>query len=226
MDLAKIVYWEVDIESHEFILNDPFYQMFRTTAEREGGYLMEVGEYAKRFVHPDDLNRFYANHRENQGEDRHAGPVPVRTSGPSPGRRGIHLLSRSRIIREASGGIIRIFGENQDITERKRSEESLRTSQSRLSEAMDIARLAYWEADGTTGTFMFNDVFYDLIGTTAEREGGYAVDAEQYLRKFVYPDDLSKVYHFVEGVRTNADADRPAELEARIIRGTARCATS
>ncbi len=106
-----------------------------------------------------------------------------------------------------------------DITKRKQAEESLRTSQLRLSEAMALARLAYWEADGTTGVFTFNDAFYDLIGTNAEREGGYTMGMEQYFRKFVHPEDLSTVYHFVEGVRADADLNRSYDIEARIIRG-------
>jgi diguanylate cyclase (GGDEF)-like protein/PAS domain S-box-containing protein len=84
---------------------------------------------------------------------------------------------------------------------------------------MDIARLAYWEADGTTETFTFNDAFYDLIGTTAEREGGYTVEAKQYFKKFVHPDDLSKVHRYVEGLRANTDSDRSDDFDARIVRG-------
>ena len=120
---------------------------------------------------------------------------------------------------DSQGQMIGCVHVAHDITERKRAEEALRASQLRLSEAMDLARLAYWEADGTTGVFTFNDALYDLIGTTAEREGGYTVPAEPYFRKFVHPDDLSMVYRFIEGVRASTDSDRPDDLEARIIRG-------
>ena len=105
----------------------------------------------------------------------------------------------------------------QEVSARARVEESLRTSQLRLSEAMDMARLAYWEADGTTGVFTFNDAFYDLIGTTADREGGYTMAVDQYFRKFAHPDDLSMVHHFAEGLRSS-DSHRFDDLDARIIR--------
>jgi len=105
----------------------------------------------------------------------------------------------------------------REVSERMRVEESLLTSQLRLSEAMDMARLAYWEADGTTRVFTFNDAFYDLIGTSAEREGGYTVAMEQYFRKFVHPDDLSMVHRFVEGIRSS-DSHQFDDLDARIIR--------
>ena len=67
------------------------------------------------------------------------------------------------------------------------------------------------------GVFTFNDAFYDLIGTTAEREEGYTVPIEQYFRKFVHPDDLSMVHRFVEGIRSS-DSHQFDDLDARIIR--------
>ena len=44
-----------------------------------------------------------------------------------------------------------IVGAIRDITERKRSEEALRTSQLHLSEAMDLAKIVYWEVDPVDG---------------------------------------------------------------------------
>ena len=59
MDLAHIVYWEFDLAAETYVFNDPFYAFYGTTAEREGGYRMTREEYAKRFVHPDDLPLYY-----------------------------------------------------------------------------------------------------------------------------------------------------------------------
>ncbi len=219
MDLARVVHWEVDPATDTYVFNDPFYALYGTTAEREGGYRMARAEYVNRFVHPDDIPRLY-DRRAQIDTDTTAKPIIefdhriVRRDGEV--RR---ILNRTNVVRDTNGRIMRAYGSNQDITEQRRAEESLRSSELRLSEAMDMARLAYWEADGTTGIFTFNDALYDLIGTTAERESGYTMGAEQYFRKFVHPDDLSTVYRFVEGVRANVDSDRSHDLEARIIRG-------
>lgn len=59
-----------------------------------------------------------------------------------------------------------------DITDRRLAERVLEETQARLNEALDQAHLAYWEIDPATGIFRFNDRFYALYGTTAEREGG------------------------------------------------------
>ncbi len=79
----------------------------------------------------------------------------------------------------------------RDITERKKAEEALKESQARLSEAMDIAHLVNWEFDVPTGIFTFDDRFYALYGTTAEREGGTKMPAEVYAREFCHPDDVT-----------------------------------
>jgi PAS domain S-box-containing protein len=76
-----------------------------------------------------------------------------------------------------------------DIGQRKAAEAALRQSEEQLAHAMDQAQLAYWEMDAATGAFTFNDRFYTLYGTTAEREGGYQMTAEVYAREFLPPED-------------------------------------
>ena len=65
------------------------------------------------------------------------------------------------------------------------AEEALLKTQERLALAMDQSQLAYWEMDATTKTFTFNDQFYMIYATTADREGGYQMPAEVYAREFL-----------------------------------------
>ena len=64
MELANMVYWEIDPQTDRFMLNDPFYAMLKTTADAEGGYTMAVKDYAERFIHPDDRQLFWASREE------------------------------------------------------------------------------------------------------------------------------------------------------------------
>lgn len=80
-----------------------------------------------------------------------------------------------------------------DIGQRKDAEAALRQSERQLAHAMDQAHLAYWEFDGATGLFTFNDRFYTLYGTTAEREGGYHMSFEVYAREFLPPEERELV---------------------------------
>ena len=123
MDLAGIVYWEVDPKTVEFIFNDPFYTFYGTTAEREGGYRMSREEYGKRFVHPDDMyifqqaaeKRLASKEREFQNDVEHR---IVRRDGEVR-----HIFARIHVSRDATGRVTRYYGANQDITERKKQEE-------------------------------------------------------------------------------------------------------
>jgi len=65
-----------------------------------------------------------------------------------------------------------------DITGKKQVEEDLKASKLQLTMAMDLALLVYWEYDPYSEVYTFNDRFYALYGTNAEREGGYSMSRE------------------------------------------------
>jgi PAS domain S-box-containing protein len=106
----------------------------------------------------------------------------------------------------------------RDITVRKRAEEALHTSQLHLSEAMDLAKIVYWELDWKTRTFTFDDSFYAFYGTTAEKEGGCRMAAEEYAKRFIHPDDRAIVHQSAERSRSGKDPEFVVDLEHRIIR--------
>ncbi|AGB03897.1 PAS domain S-box protein [Methanoregula formicica] len=106
----------------------------------------------------------------------------------------------------------------REITERKQAEDALHRSQQMLAEAMDLAHLVNWEYDVASDLFTFNDRFYALYGTTAEREGGTRMSSEAYAREFVHPDDRHMVGEEVQRALTATDPKYFAEIEHRIIR--------
>jgi len=104
----------------------------------------------------------------------------------------------------------RYMGFLTDITQRKKAEEELRLSRFRLENAISLADLANWEFDMSTRSFIFNDRFYTMCGTTVEEEGGYSMSADDYIKRFVHPDDA----HIVEDAITKSGTN----IEYRIIR--------
>lgn len=148
-----------------------------------------------RIAHPDAII-----HGEIEFKD---GTVLERYSGPVIGKDG-----------KRYGTIITY----RDITERKRSEEALRVSQTRLAEAMELANIVYWEADPTDNTYILNDSFYAFYGTTAEKEGGYRMTREEYYKRFVHPDDIPLHCKFIMDNTLRPDTEFFADLEHRIIR--------
>jgi PAS domain S-box-containing protein len=219
MDLANLVNWEMDLKTGLLKLNDRFYALYGTSAEREGGYLMTPEKYIGEFVPPED--------REIVATVFEGGPPPssdpvsefqmehriIRRDG------GIRtIIVRVGILQDSGGQDIIVHGANQDITDRKRAEYELQKSQYLLAEAMDMAHMADWELDASTGVFTFNDRFYALYGTTAEREGGYQVPAEVYAREFNHPDDQHMVGEEIAKALSTPDSGYFALREHRIIR--------
>lgn len=105
----------------------------------------------------------------------------------------------------------------EDITGRKAMETELRENKYLLEKALDIAHMANWERDGLTNVFTFNDRFYSLYGTTAEREGGYQMPYDTYIREFVHPDDQPRVLDEVRNVRRDSHT-YTLFIEHRIVR--------
>lgn len=105
-----------------------------------------------------------------------------------------------------------------DVTVRRRAEDALSRSQQMLAEAMDLAHLVNWEYDVAKDLFTFDERFYALYGTTAEREGGNLMSSEVYAREFVHPDDRHLVGEEVARSLETADTDYISQIEHRIIR--------
>jgi PAS domain S-box-containing protein len=107
----------------------------------------------------------------------------------------------------------------RDISARKQAETVLRTSEAKLSNAMEMARLGYWEYDAMSDLFTFNDQFYAMLHTTVERVGGYTMSPDSYAQRFIHPDDVPVVRLGIQRARDTAARHYSRELEHRIIYG-------
>jgi len=116
------------------------------------------------------------------------------------------------------GGKPHILSTIEDITDRKAAEEELHKSRQLLAEAMDMAHLVNWEYDLATNLFTFDDRFYALYGTTADREGTSHMTPETYTREFVHPDDWSVVAEEAQKALQATDPQYLSQREHRIIR--------
>jgi len=115
------------------------------------------------------------------------------------------------------GQVIGVLGIFEDITEHKRGEELLRTSEAQLSNAMKIAKLGYWEYDVAKDLFTFNDHFYAIFRTTAEKVGGYTMPSARYAELFVHPDDMAVVGTETQKAIESTDPHFSRQLEHRVI---------
>lgn len=126
--MARIGHWEHDLEQQIFTFSDSFYRMFRTTAADQGGYRMPMTEYARRFVHPDDIHMVAEEARKvmEATDPNYAVTLEHRVifGDGSPG----FIEVRFAVLRDEQGRAIGTYGVNQDITERKNVEEAIRAT--------------------------------------------------------------------------------------------------
>jgi PAS domain S-box-containing protein/putative nucleotidyltransferase with HDIG domain len=138
--LASVYFWEMDMTTRTFVLNDDFYAFHGTTAEQEGGYRMSIPAYTKRFVHPEDRA---VSRRHGRWLRTHRGVDAI----PDLEHRAIradgevrHLLVRTKVVRDAGGKIVKHYGALQDVTEHRRAERKYRDLFENANEAIVIAQ--------------------------------------------------------------------------------------
>jgi len=208
--------WEYWIgPNREFIYVSPSVE--RITGYTPGEFTADP-ELIQRIIHPDDRARW----------EEHASLHPVTEPTDHSSKiefRIIHRDGSPRWIGHTCRAIFNADGtwagrriSNQDITDGKAAEEALLQNRLQLATAMDLARIVNWEFEVGTGEFSFDDRFYALYGTTAEREGGNRMSAETYTREFVFPDDIPGVGDEIRKLLETTDPLYRSQMEHRIIR--------
>lgn len=194
MHIARLGNWEYDVEKDVFTFNDNFYTIFHTSAQEVGGYQMSSGEYAARFVHPDDISvvgaeigkaissteRGYSSSLEHRiiYADMSVGYISVKVN----------------VERDENGKIIRFYGANQDITESKKAEEDLLRLQSAVEQTGDGIALADLQ-----GYLIYsNPAWAAMHGFTPEEIPGKYMSifhTEEQMEKEVFPFNQQVMAH-------------------------------
>ena len=137
---------------------------------------------------------------------------------PRFGKDGNWFYLTAAPVRDKNGILLGAVETFIDVTDRMHAEEALEANRALMEDSMELAHMAYWTFDVPTGMFIFNDRFYALYGTTAEREGGYRMPTDTYVKNFVHPDDIGFVQSRIEKSLVTPGSSTLSELEHRIIR--------
>jgi len=121
-------------------------------------------------------------------------------------------------ITDAKGKVTNAVIQHIDITEREKYEEKLYKSQNKLKIAMDLAKLVQWEYDVDSDMFTFDDQFYALYGTSADKEGGNKMSSEDYASRFIPPEESGLVASEIVKALETDDPNYFATLDHKIIR--------
>lgn len=167
--IARLGNWEYDFERDLFQFTDAFYSIFRTTAEKVGGYEISSADYAKNFVHPDDALLVGAEiQRVLDSKDRFFTTNMEHRIIFSDGEIG-YIAVNINVERDENGKITRWYGANQDITERKLAETALRESELRYQQILDAITDMILVKGEKSSIVWANKAFREYYGMTNEQ---------------------------------------------------------
>ena len=154
-------------------------------------------------VHADDLNRL-ADYWRSILASGESGEIEARL------RRfdGVHrwFLFRASPLRDESGNIVKWYGTNADIEERKRAEEALRSNEQNLRLIVDTIPGMVCTMSAAGEVQLLNRQVLEYFGKTSEELKDWATSDA------VHPDDLPRV---IDVWRRSVETGQPYEYELR-----------
>ena len=141
--VAHMGHWEFDIAVGLFTFNDQYFKLHGTNAEEAGGYQMTAEDFARKYVHPEDAHLVQESIQ-----------MAMATDDP-----GFQFQTEARILRfdgevrtffvwfraekNQHGSTVKLYGVNQDITEQRNAEKSLRERDRYIENILENAPIGF-----------------------------------------------------------------------------------
>lgn len=120
------------------------------------------------------------------------------------------LSARMYSIRDKKGNISYVVLQHEDITERKISEEALRTSEERLRLALDSGNIGVWDWDIKNKVLTWTDNVYKIHGVNKKN---FDLTLETYM-ELIHPEDRKMVKR---AIRNTLKTNEEFKIELRVI---------
>ena len=122
-------------------------------------------------------------------------------------------LTTKAPLRDSSGVVIGLIGVSTDVTALKQPDEGIRRREAQLAEAQALAKVGSWDWEVSSGTQIWSDEAYRIIGLDPD---GPAPTFEDFLER-VHPDDRKRLSD--EVARSMQPGSKGEyEIEHRIVR--------
>jgi PAS domain S-box-containing protein len=200
--IAQVGHYYWNLIENRVIWSDELYRIYGLSPQK-GPMDMAI---CREMIHPED--REFVFRTAEQALHSEARPdIEHRVVRPDGEVRIVHALGTVK--RDASGRPYEMFGTVQDITERKRAEETLQQTQVYLREGQRLAHMGSW-AFNNSGHY-WADELYEIFGLNTENG---APTIEQYLA-LIHPQDRASVS---ETVQTMYQQHCGCDVTKRIVR--------
>lgn len=113
--------------------------------------------------------------------------------------------------RTSKGEVVGAINVAFDITERKRAEQALRTSEERLQLALEASAIGFWDWDMVSGRVLMSDTMIHMWGLPSTFSQTAYIDAQ----KLIHPDDRVAMSNVIEHCRATGE---PYDIEHRVVR--------
>jgi PAS domain S-box-containing protein len=125
LNAAQMANWEFDVATGMFIFNEAYYQFLETSLDEEGSYQMPAPVFAQKYVHPEDAAIVGAQIQKAMltTDPNYRAEFEARLGRSEGGYRSV--VVSLRVEKDRDGNTIRMYGTNQDITERKQAQETI-----------------------------------------------------------------------------------------------------
>jgi PAS domain S-box-containing protein len=198
--IAQVGNWGWHPETDAVTWSDELYRIFGL----DPGSNLPSADALREFVHPDDRDHV----RELTARARETG---------EPYAHQYRVVLADGATRWVEGRGVAAVGEDgpfmhgtiQDVTERKRAEDELATSQARLAEAQRIGQIGDWKRDGPDQPLTWSDETYRLFGL----DSASGSPTYERLLATVHPDDRAEFERVVKRCRLDG---RPYSHEYRV----------
>jgi len=210
--IAQLAYWQYDKTTKEFIFNDQYYSLHRTSAEQVGGYRLKTDDFFRKLVDPEDGPAFatYIQQVLQARSADHFGPIEVRILCADGAMRWARV--RCKMERNDGGASVRLMGTIEDITERKLTEDALRAARAELAHSTQMMTMSGMAAS------IAHEIKQPLAAIVASGNAGLrwlaratpdVNETRAALKRIV--DDGHRAGEVIDGIRSMLKKDRQTE---------------
>jgi PAS domain S-box-containing protein len=184
LDSIPTLAWRTRADGFAEYLNKPWLDYTGLSLEQALGWEWQVA------IHPDDLPHLLSEWQRILAAGT-LDEVEARMCRFDGAYRW--FLFRPAPLYDEAGKVVRWYGTNTDIEDRKRAEFALQRSEAYLAEAQKLSRTGSIGYNVTTGEFFWSEETYEILGFDRSVEPSIDTAVER-----VHPDDRALVRHEVE----------------------------
>lgn len=186
-------------------------------AEQVFGYSAEeiIGKSSKQLIpvwRQDELAEILEQSRQGERINQ------LETVRQAKNGRIINVSVTMAPLRDDRKGVVGISTISRDITEKKNTEKMLEEQKERLTAAMDMAVMGYWEYDIDSKLLVLSEQSWHLLGVAETPFEGGRILLDEFVRDYCHPDEATSVRDEFGSMNLASPLGVPFEVDLRLIK--------